>query len=190
MNNQISISEHAYRLQILLNDRAIGLYNAGKWINLAAGLENIDYNYARYDTSVGWCRPVDEYNDAHSEVYRNYLLALSRFMFIWSGFESFCNEILLKKDINKYGKVNSFLSTINSTYSDLTSIPNFQNTTQNLIEEVKKGDLKKYIKKIRCQKSKIELPIRLVYQIRNEFAHGDTDSQYQKITVIKKLIFL
>lgn len=175
MSSQICISEHAYRLNILLCDEQIRHYKTSDWLNLGAGIVSLEYNYARFDSLVGWCRPADEYNDAHSRLYKDYLLALTRFNYIWSGFESFCNDTLSKSQIRRKGKVNAFKDKLTDSFISYDTLPYFRNTVDDLVLELEKGDLKKYFTSIKIEKSIIEFPITLVYKIRNEFAHGDAE---------------
>lgn len=143
------------------------------WFSIASRIQSIDYNIWKYNDSMALCECADEYDEEKGKVDQAVVENIVTFTLIWSGLEALITKMNLPKHPRFAGKINS------ATYllkENLESEKFCKCAYLNLVNA-----LKKYL-----DESAITIPpfrnqdafstlgegIQLVYQIRNNFAHG------------------
>ncbi|NJB35321.1 hypothetical protein [Croceivirga sp. JEA036] len=163
------VQEHSADLALIINQ--LGYEDVHNWLMIASGIKSVDFNWNRFDkTGAGWCRPAYEYDVAKSKITQLYLNELTVFNYIWGGFESLLSKMYSKSQIKKKGKVNLCVE----KFEDLKKFPVLKyEVLKKQFFALFKSSLEK--KLIEYKKDIPKEEIRIIYNIRNKFAHGDLE---------------
>jgi hypothetical protein len=143
------------------------------WFSMASRIGSIDYNIWKYNTSMGLCEVADEYDEERGKVDKAVVESLVIFTLLWSGLEALISILNLTSHPRFAGKINA------ATYLIKEKLEQEKFCKCAYLNLVKK--LEEFL-----IESEIELPqfknqdafsslgegIQIVYQIRNNFAHG------------------
>jgi hypothetical protein len=146
------------------------------WFEIASGIQEVKYISSLFDESVIWCGPAIEYEEEKSDFHSRLIRELTRFNFIWSGFEAFLDSIeipVCKKQPGKINNVNYFLmEKYENSYPIIQYYPEVVEFLKSLI--VKNpwyGDSENLFSEGLCASKNI-IGLKVVYKIRNSLAHG------------------
>lgn len=148
------------------------------WFNIASGIESVNYISAKYDEDVMWCNPAIEYEQEKSILHSKLICELTRFNFIWGGLEAFVNNLTLpecpkKRGKGKYSDVNYFLKAV---YLENYAVLSYHNELLKFIQVlIDKSPSYSKASQLFCEDtctSKELVGLKVVYSIRNNFAHG------------------
>ncbi|WP_036156544.1 hypothetical protein [Maribacter forsetii] len=169
-NKYKCIHEHSADLALIINQ--LGYEDVHNWLMIASGIKKIEFNWNRFDKtdSKEWCRPSYEYDVAKGNVSQLYINELTVFNYVWGGFENLLSKRYSKSQIKKVGKIN-------------LCVKEFENFDELLIEDYKvfkerfflmfNNSLEKNL--IEYKKIIPQEEIKIIYNIRNKFAHGDLE---------------
>jgi hypothetical protein len=146
------------------------------WFHLASGIKSVDYTSDLFDSSSAWCRPAYEYEFEKSKFHSKLITELTRFTFIWGGFEAFVDTLNLSACPTKRGKFNAVNYFLTIHYSNKKNPIKFYSE---LLDYFKKiitknpwyGDVNELFAIDNCV-SETFIGLKVVYKIRNLFAHG------------------
>jgi hypothetical protein len=148
------------------------------WFQIASGIVEVKYVSDLHDDSMFQCNPSMEYEDAKSDFHSRLIRELTRFSFIWGGFESYCDAYPFSPcpAEKKRGSVNAVNHFLKTTYLDNYSVIPFYDE---VIEHLKKiigknpwhGNTNELFSSDACTSDKVS-GLKAVYKIRNSFAHG------------------
>ncbi len=150
---------------------------SANWFQIASGITEVKYISDLYDEYSIWCGPSIEYEGERSKFHSKLILELTRFNFIWGGLESFYDELNLENCPKYSGKINAINYALKAEY-----LPNFSplsyyvEVLQLLKDKISAntwcGDHEELFKSNECT-SKDLIGLKVVYKIRNLFAHGN-----------------
>ncbi len=161
------VQEHSADLALIINQ--LGYEDVHNWLMIASGIKSVDFNWNRFDKTGGeWCRPAYEYDVAKGKTTQLYLNELTVFNYVWGGFESLLSKMYSKSQIKKKGKVNLCVE-------EFEGLKKFPVSKYEVLKKqffvLFKSSLQK--KLIEYKKDIPKEEIRIIYNIRNKFAHGD-----------------
>ncbi|WP_199235278.1 hypothetical protein, partial [Azospirillum sp. TSA6c] len=144
--------------------------NCWSWLNLASGLNDVNFDYAKFDSGGGGCGLADRWTEMQQALHREFALSLSKFAFLWSGIESLIDAFSpeFSEKPKKVGKVNAACAHITSRlpknfllagYSDIVSV--LRSNARLPLE----GTLPDFVSEP-CE------GLFIIYKTRNAFAHG------------------
>jgi hypothetical protein len=173
----VELSRHCHNIvRFFVFDNPYSENQVSSWFQLASGIKEVSYKSDMYDDLVQWCGPAIEYENEKSKFHSRLIKELAIFSFIWGGFEAYLDTIELPKCPKYPGKINSvnFLlkERFENNFSSLKYYPSVVKFLTKLILKnpwYLKGNNMLTINN--CDSSKIN-GLRIVYQIRNSFAHG------------------
>jgi hypothetical protein len=86
----VPLHKHAARIVevLALREDPMEWFGVCEWLQVAASVEKVAVNTARFNSSYGWCSSADEYDDAREELLRRFVHEYSIFSFIWGAIES------------------------------------------------------------------------------------------------------
>ena len=170
----VPVSEHSHNIYRYLLHKTFSTEDPVRdWFEIAAGIESVSYNSALFDDNVFSCNPAIEYDEKLSKFRSNLLLQLTKFSYIWGGFEALLDSVNLPGCPFERGKINSLCHYLSSKV-------NFNLTYYTELTELLKkyislnpwyGEVNKLFDKGKCCNDMME-GIKAVYRIRNLFAHG------------------
>jgi hypothetical protein len=164
------IHEHSADLAMIINQ--LGYEDVHNWLMIASGIKNIDFIWNRFDKtdSKEWCRPSYEYDVAKGNISQLYINELTIFNYVWGGFENLLSKRYSKSQIKKVGKINLCIK----EFEDLDELPIVDyNVFKERFFLVFDNSLKKNL--IEYKKAIPKEEIRIIYNLRNKFAHGDLE---------------
>jgi len=169
-NKYKCIHEHSADLALIINQ--LGYQDVHNWLMIASGIKKIDFIWNRFDKtdSKEWCRPAYEYDVAKGNISQLYINELTVFNYIWGGFENLLSKMYSKSQIKKYGKINLCLK----EFENLEDLPIkdynvFKQRFFLMFNSSLKKNLIEYKKTIPIEE------IKIIYNLRNKFAHGDLE---------------
>lgn len=164
------IHEHSSDLALIIGQ--LGYEDVYNWLMIASGIKRIDFIWNRFDKtdSKEWCRPSYEYDVAKGNISQLYINELTVFNYVWGGFENLLGKRYSNSQIKKIGKIN-------------LCIKEFENYEELPIKDYNAFKERFFLMlnsslKLNLIKYKNELPveeIRIIYEIRNKFAHRDLE---------------
>jgi hypothetical protein len=172
-----SLNEHCSDLALILNQTKYK--QTYDWLMIASGIIKVDFTWNRFDktSQKEWCRPAYEYDLAKENVTNKYINELTVFNYIWSAFESLCDKTFTKNQIRKIGKFGCVTKLIKE--EKYFPILFFDVYKKSFNDSFKKIYDQKFLK---FKKKNFINEIEIIYNLRNQFAHGDLifpeDSEY------------
>lgn len=158
------LQEHSYDLSLVISQ--FGYNNSADWLMIASGIKEINFVWNRYDKYSSWfCEPAMEYDEYKTDIVSNYIFNLTVFNYIWGALESFISKIFTKTQVKKHGKINCLSNILNSRDFPTLYYQYFKNEFYCLLKTILSD---KYIDIKENYKSEIDI----IYNIRNQFAHG------------------
>lgn len=146
------------------------------WFRIASGIENVKYYSDKYDPFVQWCGTAIDYENAKSSFHSKLIKSLTFFNFIWGGFEAYVDTLEIE-DCPKYkGKINKVNFFLKNNYLNHYEIPDKYNEVLDVLKKMIKlnpwYDKKNDLCSVNSCESEELLGLKIVYKIRNLFAHG------------------
>jgi|GEM_PF-5534943 len=164
------LQEHSSDLALIINQ--LGYEGVHNWLMIASGIKNVDFHWNRFDKTgtKEWCSPSYEYDVAKSKISQLYVYELTIFNYVWGAFENLLSNSYSKNQIKKIGKVNLCIKTL-ETFEQLPILeyPVIKNTFFEFFEVAMNNKLMNYNKKLPKEE------IKVIYDIRNKFAHGEIE---------------
>lgn len=164
------IHEHSSDLALIINQ--LGYEDVHNWLMIASGIKKIDFIWNRFDKtgSKEWCRPSYKYDAAKGNISQLYINELTVFNYVWGGFENLLSNIYSKSQIKKIGKINLCIK----EFENLEELPIVDyNVFKERFFLMFNSSLKKNL--IEYKKAIPKEEIKIIYNIRNKFAHGDLE---------------
>lgn len=148
------------------------------WFRIASGIEETRYISDKFDDLVVLCRPAIEYEDAKSNFHSKLITELTRFNFIWGGFEAYYDllEIPSCPDNRKRGIANNVSYFLGTAFpSRFQILRHYSDVVNNLRDRItltpSYGKASEIFIADNCTKAEL-LGLKAVYKLRNSFAHG------------------
>lgn len=176
------LQEHCSDFALIINQ--LGFSETYDWLMIASSIKELDITWNRYDKTGQreWCRPSYESDISRENLIKVYVKELTIFNYIWGALEAFCNKFFTKTQIKKYGKVNCLRMFVNKNFN----LPlYFIECEKNIFYMCLKETLKKDIFSLKAKVYESELDI--VYELRNQFAHGTLNFPDEDVFFIKKI---
>lgn len=148
------------------------------WFRIASEIENVIYKSHKYDRFVQFCGPAVDYETSKSDFHSDLIHNLTCFNFIWSGFEAYLDTLSLPSspDKRKRGKINSVNYFLKETYiKKYPILDNYIETVSYLKKILQLNPWYKYTYNsfnASNYESNELIGLKIVYSIRNSFAHG------------------
>ncbi|CAM1341666.1 hypothetical protein [Tenacibaculum aestuarii] len=162
------LQEHCSDLALIINQ--IGYHDLNDWLMISSGVNEIDISWNRFDKTSQreWCRPAYESDLSKERITKNYIKELTIFNYIWGGLEALSSKIFTRTQIKKYGKVNCINKFLNSRPRNLPlyGINCEKNTFFKLLSIIKSSKL------IKLRNKDYNNELEIIYEIRNQLAHG------------------
>lgn len=169
-DNLKSIQEHCSDLALII--KQLGYEDVHNWLMIASGIKSIDFHWNRFDKTGAkeWCRPSYEYDIAKSNVSQLYVFELTIFNYVWGALENLLSTAFSKNQIKKIGKINLCIKTLD-VFEELPILE------YNIIKSNFFGHFKTALnnKLIKHDKKLPQEELKVIYNIRNKFAHGDIE---------------
>jgi len=122
----VDLKTHCSRLVGILGDSELvhEWENVAEWLQLAVAIKNVEVDIIQFHHGFGYCSAADEYSMAREELLNEFVLALSRFNFVWGGLESCLNNIKPPKhpDKSKRGKISNACYFLKEYYSNISPL--------------------------------------------------------------------
>ncbi|MFD2434321.1 hypothetical protein ACFSO9_12705 [Mesonia maritima] len=164
------IHEHSADLAIIINQ--LGYEDLHNWLMIASGIKKVDFSWNRFDKtdSKEWCRPAYEYDVAKGNISQLYINQLTVFNYVWGGFENLLTRRYSKNQIKKNGKINLCIKELaNLDELPIKDYDVFEQRFSFFFNYCLENELLEYKKQVPKDK------IKIIYNIRNKFAHGDLE---------------
>tara|TARA_R100001460_G_scaffold38597_1_gene73123 strand:- start:98 stop:844 length:747 start_codon:yes stop_codon:yes gene_type:complete len=151
--------------------------NVAEWLQLAAAIKNVEVDIIQFQQGFGYCSAADEYSMAREELLNSFVLALSRFNFVWGGLESCLNNIKPPKhpDKSKRGKIGNACYYLKQYYSTNTPVLFLGEAVESFRLRASECIGYESVDKRFKRSSDVGWPgsgLFTVYELRNLFAHG------------------
>lgn len=99
-----------------------GVLDVAQWLRLASGIVSVDFNTIKFDENFGWCSGADEYYLKKDTVHSQYIILVTKFMFIWNSIEILIEDVVKPPKKNKYnGKITIACEYIKKHFSVIKS---------------------------------------------------------------------
>jgi hypothetical protein len=148
------------------------------WFGIASGITEVKYISDLYDDNVQWCGTAIEYENAKSDFHSKLIRELTRFNFIWGGFEAYYDSLVFGECPNprKRGIVNTVNYHLKVKYENsFPPLPYYNETVEHLKKLISKnewyGKTNDLFSGDSCSSESL-IGLKVVYKIRNLFAHG------------------
>ncbi len=182
MKELLSLQDHARRLFLCLHDLGspYEFQIVYDWLDVASRIESVDYDAFKYDYSIGLCESADDYSDALGKHNKQLLPELVFFNFVWCSLESLIITLKLKKCPQGFGKISKATYFIKTEFENsnvrlkyynelIHQLRSFLKSNNIIHDERKPLDSLFQIKECNSEHG---IGLSVVYEIRNEFAHG------------------
>lgn len=164
------------------------------WFQLGSGIKQVVYVSDLFDSFSQWCGPAIEYENERSKYNSCLILELTRFNFIWSGLEAYVDSQFFPACPDKRGKINSVNYFLKKNY--LNKYPPMEHYSkllsylnELLVKHNGFGDASELFQENNCISNEL-IGLKVVYKIRNLFAHGAfefNDSEYFEDDILDNL---
>lgn len=146
------------------------------WFQLASGIKEVVYISDLFDSNDQLCGPAIEYEDERSKYNSKLILELTRFNFIWSGLEAYIDYQSFPPCPDQRGKINGVNFFLKNNYLNKYSpVDNYSQILDYLKKLITKhGDFDNSAELFLgsdCVSDQL-VGLKIVYRIRNLFAHG------------------
>jgi hypothetical protein len=175
----VEIKRHCHNLEryfLSANNYYSG--SLSSWFGIASGITEVKYISDLYDDYVQWCGTAIEYENAKSDFHSKLIRELTRFNFIWGGFEAYYDSLELGECPNprKRGIVNTVNYHLKVKYeNNFPPLPYYNETVEHLKKLISKnewyGKTNDLFSGDYCSSESL-IGLKVVYKIRNSFAHG------------------
>ncbi|SFU75506.1 hypothetical protein SAMN05216480_12018 [Pustulibacterium marinum] len=173
----VDLQRHSHNIyKFLLYYNPYDQNTVNSWFYLASGIEYVHFLSDKYDDYVQWCGSAIEYENHRSKFHSDLILNLTRFNYIWGGLEAFIDSFDFPNCPSRSGKINKV-----NYYLKINFLENYE-----MIEFYKETVY--YLKKLlslnswylndseinsisECECKEL-IGLKIVYKIRNLFAHG------------------
>lgn len=121
--------------------------DVANWFWMSSSINSVEFDGIRYDSAFMMCRPAYEYEIEKQDLHSKLMNELTRFLYVYSGFEALLNSLKLTKCPSKIGKINAALYHIKINYSrNYPSIRLYTEVLGLLRQLIKESSLKDYEK--------------------------------------------
>lgn len=174
----VDIKRHCHNIvRFLYSEHPYEDHLQASWFQLASGVMNVKYVSDLFDNDVMWCAPAIEYEQAKSKFHSNLITELTRFSFIWGGFESIIDNITNPEySRGPHGKISHLNYFLRKNYLQKHPIPEGYAETVEflklLLDNTEGYEENAYYFKPNKYCPREIIGMKAVYQIRNLFAHG------------------
>ncbi len=150
--------------------------NISSWFQIASGITEVKYISDLHDGSMFQCGPTMEYEEAKSKFHSQLIKELTRFSFIWGGFEAFLDTLKVSTCKVQPGKINNVNHFLKENYEgSFPMIEHYSDVVQYIKTILTKnpwhGEVENLFSEGKCASSNL-IGLKVVYKIRNSFAHG------------------
>jgi hypothetical protein len=155
----------------------VDLHSCAEWLRRAAGVLSVDLDTAAFDDCFGYCETADDYFDRKSAIGSVAATALTVFLFTWGGFEALATTLFSRRHIKRAGgKVKTACNALNGSNGGAPQLSGYRETLSELYEVLTiRGAHSPGLRRLK------ETPgnqlagaaLSAVYELRNDFAHGD-----------------
>lgn len=149
--------------------------DVSEWLTIAASVENVNLNTARFDNSIWMCSSAADYHDARSALLRNLVTKISIFNFIWGALETVIKII----DPPKVPKTNSIIDAtcgyLKSQFEQTPRLTRYSELVADLRETLNLAmhfGITDQDFKLQSHIGISGIGLHIVRRIRNKFAHG------------------
>lgn len=146
------------------------------WFWMSSSINSVDFDGIRYNSAFMMCRPAYEYESQKQELHASLMNELTRFLYVYSGFESLLNNLDLPDCPGNRGKINKAKNQIKTKFSDFfPPTPAYAEVVgmlRILINASSLKDCTEYFAIDECTDHN-GIGLKVVYQLRNRLAHGD-----------------
>lgn len=173
----VDLQRHSHNIyRFLLYSNPYDNNPVNSWFYLASGIEKVHFISDKYDDYVQWCGSAIDYENERSNFHGKLILALTQFNFIWSGLEAYIDSTNFPNCPSRSGKINKVNYFLKSKYlGNYPMIENYSETV-NLLKKLLllnpwylEGSDIDTITDCECHEL---IGLKIVYKIRNHFAHG------------------
>lgn len=144
------------------------------WLYLAAGLESVYLDRARFLPDFGFCRGADSYELARDELLIGTTSELTRFLFCWCALEALVELIRPPLVPNRPGKINFACQLIRSQFGDIP-VAGVESALASLRSSLAgwnaSSKLLARLERV-SEYGKSAVALHGIYELRNELAHG------------------
>ncbi|TDN87064.1 hypothetical protein DET49_11418 [Salegentibacter sp. 24] len=160
--------EHSSDLALIIVQ--LGYKGVYDWLMIASGISNVEFSWNRFDKTGAkeWCRPAYEYDKERGDINQKYITELTTFNYIWGAFENLISEIFTQTQINKKGKINLSLKAMDFNDPPVYGYEYIKSEFSSCFREAVNEHLYIYPEKHFSNEE-----LKIIYQLRNKFAHGD-----------------
>ena len=116
----VDFETHYSRLSSILGDtRLAGDWeDVAEWLYISGGIKSVEVDTLQFNNSFGFCSAADDFDMTREKLLNKFVLAMSRFNFLWGGLEACLNNINPPKhpDKSKRGKISNACYFLNIYY--------------------------------------------------------------------------
>lgn len=146
------------------------------WFLMSSSINSVNFNRVRYDSAFTMCEPAYEYEIEKQNLHSKLMNELTKFLFVYSGFEALLNELALGSCPHNRGKINAakfYIKDIYSTnYQSLKFYTKILSLQRKLISESTLKEHESHFSTDACTDIN-GVGLKVVYKLRNKLAHGD-----------------
>lgn len=177
-----NVQEHCSDLALIINQ--LRFQETYDWLMIASSINEIEMTWNKHDKTGQreWCRPAFESDIEREKLLKIYVKELTIFNYIWGALEIFCNNFFSKSQIKKYGKINCLRTFLQRKSYTLPLY--FIDCEKNIFYKCLDETLRENIFSLKDKSYKSELD--MVYELRNQFAHGTLTFPDEDLFFIKK----
>lgn len=175
----LPLRSHAARIsQVLsLREDALDWEVVCDWLNLASTVNSVLLRGVSQSASYGWCSAADEFNESRDELLSRFVFQHLLFSLIWSALEAALTIVRLPKhpDKAKRGKIRNAALFLDRTFSGRERVWGLGQELELFRESAVACLGPKAVNRrlaLRDEFSEAGIGLYLVYELRNQFAHG------------------
>lgn len=117
----VDFETHCSRLSSILGDtQLVGDWeDVAEWLYISGAIKSVEVDTLQFNNSFGFCSAADDFDMTRENLLNKFVLAMSRFNFLWGGLEACLNTINPPKhpDKSKRGKISNACYFLNIYYS-------------------------------------------------------------------------
>jgi hypothetical protein len=170
------LAEHCWDLSSCLGGYPNASYlSVAEWLRIGAGLIKIEFDSARFDTSLFMCGRAADYEDARTAVLAPFVLETARFTFIWGALESLLDILQLPHVRGSQSDIDAACCYLKEEYEPLPLPASYMGVIydlQCLLLNHERYEVRKDEFDLRNMIGRSGLGLHVVRKIRNKLAHG------------------